>query len=83
MLKYSNRSDTEATFNILNMEDVIKKLEKQQRTPRNYESIEKGALALELKERVELRNKLTVSIDQEVKEMEEKLNTAKGLVNGA
>lgn len=56
--------------------------EKAARTPRNYESIEKGALSLELKERVELRNRLTLSIDGEIKEMQEKLTLATQLVNG-
>lgn len=62
------------------IEDVIKTLEKQPRVPRNYESIEKGALALELKERVDLRNRLTISINVEVKEMEDKLTAAKEIV---
>lgn len=55
---------------------------KNSRTPRNYESIEKGALSLDLKERVELRNRLTLSIDSEIKEMQERLNMATELVNG-
>lgn len=62
--------------------DVIEKLEKQSRVPRNGEAIEKGALALDLKERVDLRNKLTVSIDDELKAMKEKLKEAEGIVNG-
>lgn len=57
-------------------------IEKKQRTPRNYESIKKGALSLGLKERVELRNRLTLSIDSEIKEMQERLNMATELVNG-
>ncbi len=56
--------------------------EKQTRTPRDYQSIEKGALALDLKERVELRDRLTNSINGEIKELEEKLKAAQGLVNG-
>lgn len=55
--------------------------EKQTRTPRDYSSIEKGALSLELKERVSLRDRLTQSINGEVKEMEEKLKAAKNIVN--
>jgi hypothetical protein len=35
------------------------------RTPRNYESILNGALALPLKERADLRNALNESIDKE------------------
>lgn len=64
------------------IDDVIKKLEKQPRIPRNYESIEKGALELELKDRVALRNNLTLSIDAELKEMKEKLQQAESIVNG-
>lgn len=56
--------------------------EKQTRVPRNYEAIEKGALALELAERVSLRNKLTESIDETVKNLETELNRAKEIVNG-
>ena len=56
--------------------------EKKQRTPRDYASIEKGALALELKERLELRNRLTQSITGELKEMEEKYKEATKLING-
>lgn len=64
------------------IEDVVEKMEKKSRTPRNYESIEKGALELELKERVELKKRLSESIDTEVKEMEEKLKAAKEIVGG-
>lgn len=64
------------------IEDVIKKLEKQPRIPRNYESIEKGALELELKDRVALRSKLTESIDKELADMKEKLQRAESIVNG-
>lgn len=64
------------------IQDVVKEMEKQSRTPRNYDSIEKGALALELKERVELRNKLTKSIDDELAEMKDKLKEAESIVNG-
>lgn len=56
--------------------------DRQPRTPRNYESIEKGALALDLKERVELRKRLEESIDAEVKEMKVKLEQAEQIVNG-
>lgn len=62
------------------IEDVIKTLEKQPRTPRNYESIEKGALALELKERVALRDKLTTSIEEEITKLEATFNEAKKLI---
>jgi capsule polysaccharide export protein KpsE/RkpR len=60
--------------------DVVEKMEKANRIPRSVESIEKGALALDLKDRVELKNKLIASIDAEVKEMEEKLQAAKSIV---
>lgn len=64
------------------IEDVIKKLEKTTRVPRNYESIEKGALELELKDRVALKNKLAESIDKELADMKEKLQQAESIVNG-
>ena len=55
---------------------------KQTRTPKDYNSIEAGALKLELEDRVNLRNRLSLSIDGEIKEMEEKFNAAKALLNG-
>lgn len=82
-MKDTNRSDSEARINILNMiDDVVKKLEKQPRIPRNYESIEKGALELELKDRVALKNKLAESIDKELADMKEKLQQAEKIVTG-
>lgn len=45
--------------------------EKQTRTPRTYDSIEKGALSLGLSERVNLRNKLNDSIEKEVTDLQE------------
>ena len=62
--------------------DVIEKMEKVSRTPRSYEAIEKGALALELKERVELRRILSKSIDEELAEMKQKLKDAESIVSG-
>ncbi|MDP4265713.1 MAG: hypothetical protein Q8941_24555 [Bacteroidota bacterium] len=53
---------------------------KQTRTPKDYTAIEKGALALELKDRVKLRDNLTRSIDEEINKMEENLKAAKELV---
>lgn len=61
--------------------DVIEKIEKQSRVPRNGEAIEKGALSLDLKERVDLRNKLSESIAKELAEMKEKLKEAESIVN--
>lgn len=55
---------------------------KGSRTPRDYSSIEKGALALGLSERVELKKRLEESIDAEVKDLETQFNKAKELVNG-
>jgi hypothetical protein len=56
--------------------------EKATRVPCNYESIEKGALSLEFHERVELRKKLSDSIDDELKSLEVQLEKAKAIVNG-
>lgn len=56
--------------------------EKQSRTPRDYASIEKGALALGLSERVELKKSLEASIEAEVRDLETQFNRAKELVNG-
>lgn len=52
--------------------------EKATRKKRGLATLEKSALSLDLKERVDLRNKLTESIDGDLKEMEEKLAYAKG-----
>lgn len=59
------------------MANEKEKTEKTTRTPRNYESIEKGALSLELKERVNLKNALTCSIDNELADLEAKLKSSK------
>lgn len=53
---------------------------RQIRSPKDYSAIEKGALALELEERVNLRNAMTISIDAELKQMEDRFNRAKQLV---
>jgi hypothetical protein len=61
---------------------MAEETEKQTRTPRNYESIEKGALALDLAERVSLKKKLSDSIEQELKDLKDKLDQANQIVNG-
>ena len=55
---------------------------KQPRTPRQPEAIHKAALLLPLADRVKLRNELTLSIDQEVKALEEAAVAAKAVANG-
>lgn len=62
--------------------DQIEQAGKPGRIPRSYDAIEKGALSLDLEERVNLRNKLTASIDDELKDMQEKLEKAQSIVNG-
>lgn len=61
---------------------TIETKEKATRTPRDYSSIEKGALALELKDRVELRKNLEISIDAELRKLKETLAQAEQIVNG-
>lgn len=44
---------------------------KKTKTPRNYDSILKGALALDLPERVNLKNELIKSIKKEVDDLQQ------------
>jgi len=60
------------------MSEVIKKT----RTPKNAESITKGALALPLKERVDLRHVLDDSITEEVQTIKEAAAQAEKIANG-
>ncbi len=53
---------------------------KKQRIPRGFDSILSGAKSLPLKERVDLANALTVSINEEVKALKEAANVAELLV---
>lgn len=60
--------------------------EKKKRTPRGYQDIERGALAMELEDRVALVKSLKQSIESEVKSIQEKSNAAGTLLstlNGA
>lgn len=50
--------------------------------PVNYERIVAGALNLKLKEKVDLRNALSSSIEKELAQMEQSLTDAKALLNG-
>jgi hypothetical protein len=50
--------------------------------PSNVERITQGALAMELKDRVELRNKLTASVDKELEDLENKLKESRNIANG-
>lgn len=64
--------------------EVIENLngEKKQRkspVPQDYTRIAQGALSQPLQKRVELRNDLTLSINAELKELEETWNAAKKL----
>lgn len=59
------------------------KPEKAQRKspiPQDAGRILAGALKLELKDRVDIRNELTSSIDEELKDMEAKLNEARKMI---
>lgn len=55
---------------------MLEVIEKKTRTPRNLESITKGALALELADRVELKKSLEKSIDAEVAYLQQKAEEA-------
>jgi hypothetical protein len=48
--------------------------------PANTDRIKEGALRMDLIDRVNLRDQLIISIDNELKSMEEKFNAAKALV---
>lgn len=56
--------------------------EKKQRTPKDHNSIYRAALAMDLENRVELRNQLTDSIALEVEALELQFEKAKKLSNG-
>jgi len=56
--------------------------EKKTKTPRNAESILAGALALNLADRVKIKNSLEVSIQSELEAKEAELKEAKEIVNG-
>lgn len=62
------------------MQTVTK--ERKTRTPKNIESITKGALALSLKDRVELVHKLKDSIQAEVETINEAAKQASTIANG-
>ena len=55
--------------------------EKKPRTPRNSDSITKGALSLQLQERVELKKQLEASIQAEVAYLQEKAEEAKNIAS--
>lgn len=56
--------------------------DKVKRTPRTYESIEKGALALGLQERVTLSKALNASIAKEVSDLKVQAENAAKIANG-
>jgi len=56
--------------------------EKTVRQPRNVESIKKGALAMPLQERVDLKNDLEESIKAEVETIKEAAKVAEQIANG-
>lgn len=61
-------------------ETNLGKKERQSPIPKDAKRITEGALKLPLNERVAIRNLLTVSINNELKDMEEKWNQAKKLI---
>jgi hypothetical protein len=63
------------------MTDTLTKVKKT-RTPRNNESIFKGALSLPLQDRVELVNKLKESITAEVETIKAAAAQAEKIANG-
>lgn len=64
------------------MTDIIKDIKRVRKSPvpANADRITEGALKLDLKKRVELRNKLSTSIDNELKQLESDLAKAKELI---
>lgn len=57
--------------------------ERKPRTPRTYESIEKGALALPLKDRVSLAKSLELANEAEVKELQKAAADGAAILNGS
>lgn len=70
-----------ALDNYLNKNNMTDK-PKKTRTPKNAESITKGALLLSLKDRVELVHKLKESISAEVETINEAAKQASTIANG-
>ena len=64
------------------MTDTLEKKQRAARTPRSSEQVFKGALALELADRVELRKQLEDSIAKEVNLLEQQFKEATALANG-
>jgi len=65
------------------MTEVATKKERAKRTPRSSEQVLKGALALELSERVQLRDRLNESITQEVETIKAAAAQAEKIANGS
>jgi len=63
------------------MTDTLTKVKKT-RTPRSSEQVFKGALALDLSDRVKLRDELNASIKEEVESLKSKAELAASLANG-
>ena len=65
------------------MTDQVKEVKQRaKRTPRSSEQVFKGALALDLADRVELRKQLDASIKEEVESLKTKAELAASLANG-
>lgn len=69
---------------ILNAETSLngKKVRKSP-VPANFDRIMQGALNLPLKERVDIKNALSSSIDKELEQLENTLKESRNIVNGA
>lgn len=67
---------------IVDAETTISKKTRKTPVPQQVDRITEGALRLELKDRVALKNVLSDSISKELEEMETNLQNAKKLMNG-
>lgn len=56
--------------------------EKQKRTPKNFDSINAGALKLSLQDKVSLVKSLKESIESEVAEKQQQAEYAKSIIDG-
>lgn len=64
------------------MTDTKQDKPKRTRTPRTYESIEKGALELHLADRVKLIKALTAANKEELDSLQAAAERAKAILNG-
>jgi len=65
-----------------NQNTAAEKKTRKSPVPQNFDRITQGALKLPLKERVDLKNALSASIEKELADLEEILKVSRNLANG-